>query len=361
MTDEYLPVMKIRPPWGLADVSKAVARVEKSGTYANNGPVVQHLEERFADYFGVLPERVVLTSNGTMGLMGALAVSSTQRWRVPSWTFTATPAAALWAQKTIRFSDVSAEDWMLESDSSSDEPSADIPVLPFGVRVPDHLVIHNGELVIDAAASLLSVRAGLGNLPRNLTVVFSLHATKPLGVGEGGIAVFGDPDRASAFRLWQNFGLDKTRNSEALGLNAKMDEVTAALLHLSVDTFDDTVAEWQNVRSAANDASNQLGLTCSPGSTESLGPYWVVQFPDQGTRDAVEETLHRNQIETRRWWGEGCHRMIPYSNLLKDELPVTENLARTTLGLPFHRDLTARDFEKIMEVMTRVRRELKTW
>ena len=40
-------------------------------------------------------------------------------------------------------------------------------------------------------------------------------------------------------------------------------------------------------------------------------------------------------IETRQWWGKGCHRHLAFANSPRLPLPVTERLAASVVGLPF--------------------------
>ena len=352
--------MKVAKPWTSKDVGQAIARVSDSGTYANYGPQVQHLEERFARFFGVRSGQVAVAASGTLGLMGALATSQVSNWLLPSWTFTATPAAAVWAKKSLRFGDVTSDDWMLERERGYADEGL-LPVLSFGSDIPPYTLDSTKEIVVDAAASLLSARNSLGHLPRTAAVMFSLHATKPVGVSEGAVVVFGDSDRAAQFRQWTNFGLEHTRSSETLGINAKMEEVVASLLHLSLDTVDEEIDQWQEIRSWSNDVSSELGLTQSPGLEPSLGPYWVVVFPDETTRNQVERFLADDKIETRRWWAEGCHRMQPYSHIPRGDLTVTEDIARRYLGLPFHVGLDGNDRDRIAESLANARQTLRTW
>ena len=81
--------------------------------------------------------------------------------------------------------------------------------------------------IIDGAASLGSIET-LKNLPETSNLVFSLHATKYLGSGEGGLVVTGTKEIADELRSWSNFGFQGSRQSMTQGTNAKMSEIQAA-------------------------------------------------------------------------------------------------------------------------------------
>ena len=78
-------------------------------------------------------------------------------------------------------------------------------------------------LVLDAAHALGCTHGGkpIGGFGR--VEVFSFHATKIAGAGEGGVVATGDPDLARRIRLMRNFGFAgyDTGQTEQ-GTNAKM-------------------------------------------------------------------------------------------------------------------------------------------
>ncbi len=85
-------------------------------------------------------------------------------------------------------------------------------------------------MVIDAAPAAGAREAeshfGKGASP---AIVFSLHATKAFGIGEGGFVYSGDRTITEAVRTASNFGFDSDRVSANVGLNAKLSEYAAAV------------------------------------------------------------------------------------------------------------------------------------
>jgi dTDP-4-amino-4,6-dideoxygalactose transaminase len=345
-----IPVMKPK----VVDPEMSLGRlrdVANSRVFSNFGPQVQELEQRFADLFGVPSSRVVTAANATLAIAGAMWVSQALSWKIPAWTFAATAHAATSSGLPFRFVDVQPETWMIDSSAAGPAGEGTVLVLPFGVPLADADWGDDAEVVVDAAASFGSMVHQFPDLPSRTSLVFSLHATKVLGIGEGAVVVFGDFDRAEAFRSWSNFGFAGSRDSLSNGTNAKMSEYVAALLHAELDQWPQTVSEWANVRTLVDAANDQTGLRSQPHSRGIISPYWIAVLPDSDARQATEQALSDAGIETRRWWGPGLHRMPAFSDVPFTDLRHTEDLASGYLGLPFFRDLTHETVNRIAGVL----------
>ena len=71
---------------------------------------------------------------------------------------------------------------------------------------------------------------------------------------------------------------------------------------------------------------------------------------DQGFPLASEVAARLAQmgIETRRWWANGCHAQSAFAGCPVADLPVTRDLARRALGLPFHLDVGQREINVVV-------------
>ena len=339
-----VPVMRPRLPDPVR-VAPRLRSVQESGLFSNFGPQVTELESCYAAWLGVSAEQVVSASNATLALAGAVAVTGRPDWSVPSFTFTASVAAALLAGTRVTFRDIDPDSWWLDPGGIGDHEAA-IAVAPFGAAVDLDRYAGREDVVIDAAASL-GTRPDLRDLPASWSVVFSLHATKVLGAGEGGIAVFGDAERAQRFRMWTNFGFFGTRESRLAGVNAKMSEIQAAYAITALDGWDQERAEWTAARDLVVATGDGLGMSTFAASRGGITPYWIVALPDATVTDRIEWVLAEHGIGTRRWWSLGCHTMPGYRAVPRADLRTTEDVASRYLGLPLYRGLGMRDAERV--------------
>lgn len=346
---EIFPVMRPSLPRP-EQFSKRLEDIWNSGIFSNFGPQVQELESRFAKRLNVPADRVVVLSNATAAITGLATISEKAVWRVPSWTFVATPLGVLQAGKSLQFADVDIDSQMLTTSCAYEGGS--IATLPFGIGIPQEWLNQSSfPDIIDAAASLASV-TDLSCLPSTSSLVFSLHATKYLGAGEGGIAICGNSSIAGELRSWANFGFTAERESQRLGTNAKMSEVQAAIAHAALDSEDEERREWEQLRRKSKAVAEMLAIDIPHLSSQSISPYWMVAFETPLARDVAEKKLKEARIQSRKWWGLGCHLMPSMRALpCESELKNTEALAGTTLGLPFFRGMKDEDFEMIGNVV----------
>ena len=327
------------------------ARAEKIATesgdphqLSNFGPLVTKLESTVAQFLRVDPAQVVIFSNATLALAGAISThQDSNEVEIPGFSFVATLRAAQHAlDKSLSFRDVDLHDWTMSQSPRQTNSRICSPVSPFGADPVEVLSKFSGmAAVIDAAASL-GVRPDLSKLEKNHAVCFSLHATKVLGAGEGGIAVFADLEWAGRARSWSVFG----RTNEAFegsGSNAKMSEVQAAFCLSRFEEWPEEEGEWKLAQKLAASISSNLGLSLAPSAFETVNPYWVIRLPSVDHRVAVERHLRALQIGSRRWWPEPLHKVAGQS----DGLPHSMLLAETTLGLPMFRGITESQFAAI--------------
>lgn len=331
----------------------------RTGIFSNFGPLVTRLEARYAKFLNVSASQVVSVANCTLGLEGALALSSAKSWLVPDFTFAATGLAVLRAGKRILLGDVKENSWDLSEDllHMIDDDTGVLPVVPFGGAVEYHAWLGRKQVIIDAAASL-GTQPDLSTLPSTWCVAFSLHATKVLAAGEGGLLVFGNVEEAKRFRMWTNFGFTAERTSIYVGTNAKMSEIHAAYALASLDSWENEREEWLDARARAKDACVQLGLSANLTPRNGTNPYWIIDCGSPSRRLRLEQLLANSAIDSRRWWPQALHEMPSFSGCqVVSGGGIATDLSGRLLGLPMFRGLSAEEAKRVASVL-KVRSEI---
>ena len=345
MSTNLVPVMKPKLP-KYRHVKKYLKQIDKNQIYSNNGPLIKELEQKYANFLGIDSDQVVLCSSATAGLIGTTHLSEADEINVPTFTFPASALAVSNAGKKLVLQDIDNQDWQIDvSNISNGSSNGIMVVLPFGAEWRPNKYLAFDNVIFDAAASLGNLNSDLKSLKKNWSIVFSLHATKVLGIGEGGLVVFGDPDKAQAFRAWINFGFAGTRESTVKGMNAKMSEVQAAYGLATLDSWRLEKAEWLKARKLTNQIKTSKFLNNFMNDIQ-ISPYWIVELKNAEERKKLEKIFNRHKIETRSWWS-AVHKMSAFAEFNRNSYVVADSISERTLGLPFFRNLKKLQLNRI--------------
>jgi dTDP-4-amino-4,6-dideoxygalactose transaminase len=339
------------------------------GWFTNDGPLVQELEQRIAEFLGV--RNVVAMCNGTIALEVAVrATGLADEVIVPSFTFVATAHALHWHGITPVFADIDPETHNLDPDSVqaliTPRTTGIIGVHLWGRPAPVKELQamadeHGLQLIFDAAHAFGCSSNGemVGKFGR--AEVLSFHATKFFSTFEGGAVVTDDDELADTMRLMRNFGFTGVDNVVHPGTNAKLTEVCAAMGIASFETIEETVeANRRNHAAYAHALRGVPGISLLTYDDQAHNNHQYVVItvdPDSPVgRDALVEALHAENVLARRYFWPGVHRMEPYRTLFPNAgrvLPHTEQVADHVVVLPNGPSLTEADVEVVAGIIRR--------
>ena len=188
---------------------------------------------------------------------------------------------------------------------------------------------------------------------------YSLYLSKNLGAyGEAGICVTNDEQLAESLRMLRDHGSKERYHHEIMGVNARMDEIQAAVLRVKLPHLE----QWNDARQAhARAYDEQLaGLVEQVPAVKPWAEHvyyvYVVQVQD---RDRFRDILQREGIAT------GVHYPIPiylqpacvqYGYKI-GMLPVTEAVTQRIVSLPMYPELTPEQIDRVVGAV-RLAREL---
>jgi dTDP-4-amino-4,6-dideoxygalactose transaminase len=183
------------------------------------------------------------------------------------------------------------------------------------------------------------------------SVTVSLHATKVLGCGEGGLVIFGDKAKAQVVREWINFGFSGARVTERIGTNGKMSELTAAFALAALDRWDDEKADWLAAKEKVEQVNQRLDLNTGPTPAAGINPYWMVDFGTPERAKLVEDRLAEAGIGSRRWWPAAMTESAPFKAHPTSGNRVAAGLASSVLGLPMFRGISDEQVQRVEAVL----------
>jgi dTDP-4-amino-4,6-dideoxygalactose transaminase len=352
----FVPVLQPRLPRA-AEILPYLEAIDERRWYSNYGQIVTRLEEQLSLHLGMASPGVVTSANATAGLTAALLARQVPAGAfciMPSWTFAATPHAARAAGLTPWFHDVDRRTWALNPVDVQEtlrripgHVGAVMVVSPFGapLDIAGWEAFENRTgvpVVVDAAAGFDAARAS------RIPVVVSLHATKVLGAGEGGFVATTDEALRDRLRACCNFGFHGSRTAMLPALNAKMSEYHAAVALAGL-------ANWPAIRARHVRVSQWYrrsmaglpGVHLQPGYGEGwAGSTTSVELPARSLAEMTARLLQAG-IETRAWWGQGCHVQPAFAACPRGPLPVTEDLGSRVLGLPHFPDIRESEVDAV--------------
>jgi dTDP-4-amino-4,6-dideoxygalactose transaminase len=348
------------PPWG--EVVERFNEIWRRGRLTN-GDCVERLEAETAALLGV--RECVAVSSCTSGLMLAARCLGLQGEVIlPSFMFFATGHALLWNGLTPVFGDCDPRTLNLDPGSAakvvSRQTSAIVAVHNFGcpaeVEELHRLARRHGlRLVFDGAHAFGALVKGRGVAAWGDATVFSLAATKPLAAGEGGLIATADSALAARLRQARNYGNDGSYDCPILGLNARMTELQAALALAGLPHVEEGIERRRRLAALYQQYLARVpGLSAQqPGAAvrSTWNGFPLVAGPQcAATREAIEQSLAAQGVETRRYYDPPLHRQQLYRRFhqpAREPLEATDSISSRIVSLPLHAGLAPTAVERI--------------
>ena len=342
----------------------------ESNSFTNSGPLAVLAETALSNYLGRGIESMVCSSN-TSGLIASLIALDLQGKKVivSNNTFAATLHALISVGCLPIIADVNPLTWEIDTESvasilEDNEVGGLLFTRVHGFRrditpLLDMCESLSIKVLIDSAAAF-PARRNEYTAPINYLEVFSFHATKPLGIGEGG-AVIGPPELISEVRKASNFGLSKPSSKFGDGINAKMDEFASARLIAGLINFQDIATkriEFANSLSKLFHKSDSIQTALDTGNTSWA--FFPIVFPSEDDLIYFQNEI-KDVIQTRRYYypslANGYLGRVPIQ--LAQSLSISENLTVTTLCLPVIPTIDSRSrdmyFTQLTKILTTVK------
>jgi len=323
---------------GLLEISYA------AGRFTNFGPLSRQLEGELTRRWGGPESACVLASSGTAAIAAPLiALGIRSRVLVPAFTFPATLAAVRMANAVPVVIDVCPDEWRvsaadLDAAFSRTAAKAAVVVSPFGLtsdftRQAAVARRHGAVLVIDSAAGLGADRIRHENEP-DVFEAYSLHATKPFAIGEGG-AIFADRSLVDRLRSALNFGLPDQKPEPTWGINGKLSELHAAVGLAVARRFSGSLERRQRLAASYIEVVRRYpALRFSADATGSAWQLFPLVFADASIAECFSRQCAARGMETRRYYAPSLS-VLPDVEVL-GPCPVAESLSTRSVCLPVY-------------------------
>ena len=188
--------------------------------------------------------------------------------------------------------------------------------------------------------------------------VFAFYPNKQITTGEGAVIVTDDDQAATYMRALRNQGRapgDTWLQHTHLGYNYRLDEMSAALGRVQLTRLEEMVlkraqiAEWYAERLAEIPGVEAPQVV--PSTTRMSWFVYVVRFAPGLDRDGLAQILGERGIPARPYFLP-IHLqpyMVEHFGYLEGDFPVTEDLGRRSLALPFSSVMNESQVERVCQ------------
>jgi dTDP-4-amino-4,6-dideoxygalactose transaminase len=360
MNKEQITVTKpFIPP--LEEFQPYLEQIWKNGQLTNNGPFHQQLEKELAEYLGV--KYISLFSNGTLALVTALqALKITGEVITTPYSFVASTHSLWWNNIKPIFVDIEPDFCNLDPEmieaAITPQTTAILPVHVYGnpcnvQRIKEIADTYGLKVIYDACHTFGVTINNEPVLNFGDLSVMSFHATKVYNTFEGGAIVCHDENMKKRIDFLKNFGYAGETTVVAPGINAKMNEVQAAMGLLQLKHIDQNIEKRRQITLRYRELlANVPGIRFMDDipNVKHCYPYFPV-FIDEAqygtSRDDLYEKLKTHNIFGRRYFYPLISQFPTYRGLesaLPGKLPIAESITEKVICLPLYPDL---DFEMI--------------
>jgi dTDP-4-amino-4,6-dideoxygalactose transaminase len=354
------------PP--LNEFIEYIEKIWESKLLTNNGPLHQELEKALCEYLGV--QYISLFSNGTLALITALhALNISGEVITTPFSFVASTHCLHWNGIKPVFCDIENDYFTIDPEKIealiTPETSAILAVHVYGNPCNNEKIqkianTHNLKLIYDAAHAFGIKKDGISISDWGDLSVLSFHATKVYNTFEGGAIISHDEQTKKRIDLLKNFGFADEITVVAEGINAKMNEIQAAMGLLQLKYVDGLIEKRKNLTNTYRELLSDIEGIRFLNDIETVEhnysylPILIDKEKIGKTRDEVYEHLKKNNIFSRRYFYPLISQFSPYNSLesaLPGKMPVAERIAEQVLCLPIYPDLGNNDVKKICSII----------
>jgi dTDP-4-amino-4,6-dideoxygalactose transaminase len=339
VTKSYLPPFEEYKYW--------LEKIWETSWLTNQGPLVTELEKRLKDALGV--KNLLFVSNGTIALQLAIKALELKGEIITTpFSYVATTTSILWEDCEPVFADIDPKNFCIDpaqiekliTKKTSAILATHVYGLPCAVEAIQEIAKkHKLKIIYDGAHAFGVKYKNTSVFAYGDISTLSFHATKLFHTIEGGAIIVADDELFKKILLYRSFG-HIGDDYFTMGINAKNSEFHAAMGLCNLPKVNDFILRRKAI---ANMYLSELHTTPLefpeiPGYVEYNYSYFPVFFRNEKELLTVKNFLGANDINTRRYFYPSLNK-LPYVQP-GSECPVSQDLAKRVLCLPFYQQLS---------------------
>lgn len=333
----------------------------------NMGAKHSQLQEELRAFLGV--ENIELLVNGHMSLELAL-----QAMELPAggevittpFTFASTTHAIARNGLIPVFCDINPQNFTIDVSKIerliTSKTCAIMPVHVYGniceVDEIDRIAQkHKLKVIYDAAHTFGMKYRGRGVGTYGDVSCFSFHATKVFHTVEGGAICYKNPNLGDKIYGLKNFGIQGPEKVDAVGCNAKMNELCAAMGICNLRHINEEILKRKKVVMRYRERLENIKgirLNVIQEEVESNYAYFPILVSDEYKydRDEICNRLQSARIYARKYFYPLSSEFECYRGKYDaTQTPIAVKISREVLSLPLYADLDIESVDRICDIL----------
>ncbi|NOF19499.1 DegT/DnrJ/EryC1/StrS family aminotransferase [Vibrio cholerae] len=193
---------------------------------------------------------------------------------------------------------------------------------------------------------------------------FSFYPGKNLGaLGDAGAITTNDDKLADTLKALRNYGSHKKYENIYRGVNSRLDEIQAAMLHVKLAYLDRDTARRQQIAAMYCEGINNRHIVLpidaaafathhSPLTIQDYKSHvWHLFVVRTEQREALQQWLTKHEIQTLIHYPIPPHQQQAYAQWNLQSKPVTEMIHQQVLSLPLDPTMSDEQVQQIITVM----------
>jgi dTDP-4-amino-4,6-dideoxygalactose transaminase len=350
------------PP--LEDYTRYLQGVWERNHITNHGPLVNELEEKLREYFGV--KHFFFVNNGTIAIQIALKALDIQGEVITTpFSYVATTSSIVWENSKPVFVDIDPVTYTIDAgkieQAITKETRAILATHVYGIPCDVEAIEsiaskHNIKVIYDAAHAFGVKVKGTPVMSFGDISTISFHATKLFHTVEGGGVATNDDLLAHKISYMRNFGHKGQEEFWGLGINGKNSEVHAAMGLCNFPYIPQILERRKQLCELYDTFLISSGISLQrpevPAGVEYNFAYYPVVFESEKQLVSVKNSLNASYIYPRRYFFPALNE-LPYLHAYT-ETPVATGISSRVLCLPLFHDLSKENVRRICSIIAEV-------
>lgn len=325
----------------------------------NRGDLVKELEAKLKAYLQV--RNIIATTNGTLPLQIAIKALQLKGDIITTpFSYVATTSSIVWEGCTPVFVDIhpdylTIDETKIEA-AITKKTTAILATHVYGnpcdIETIEAIAKNHGLKVIYDAAHCFGVSyKGQSIFNYGDVSTCSFHATKLFHTGEGGAVFTNSKTILDIIYYHHNFGHKGEEAFQGLGINAKMNELQAAMGLAVLPYMNKIISNRKKIVNLYDKAfkGKNLQRLKIRENTDWNYSYYPVIFKDETQLLKVQDALNKVDIYPRRYFYPALHNL---SYVETKDCPIADRIASSVLCLPLYHNLATDDIKQIISIIS---------